>query len=112
MIKRLRQAVTFALLVFFAVENMLPAAIDSHAENFSIVDRVSTPTDHCNVFSWVLEENETEERDDQKTHSDQVAFVATSVIHAQASKAFLSLPLKSVLRCSQKLLRLIHLLRI
>jgi hypothetical protein len=109
MIKRFNQAVTFSLLVFFTTESILPA-IDSDAGKFSTVDRLSTPTDHCSVFSWILEETETEECD-SKTHGDQI-FCVVSSFHARGYEVLPFLPQEIVLYRNQKLLKLIHLLRI
>jgi hypothetical protein len=109
--KRLQQAVTLSLLIFFMVENMLPAFIDAHADKFSTFYRVSTPTEHCNVFSWILEENETEERDDHRTYSDQIICFVTSFT-LRGFEPVRNLPPESILSGSQKLLKLIHLLRI
>lgn len=74
---RFQQILTIFLLLLFPLENVANAAIESCAGGYSEVTTWSTDKDSFNFLSWILEENESEEKDDDK------------VFHGSPAPAFL-----------------------
>src|SRR4051794_17407532 len=75
MIIRLRQILTIFLLLLFSLENVANAAIDNACrENFSASHNISAQKESITIFTWIIEQNENEERDDDKAHGLAAAF--------------------------------------
>ena len=70
-IQRLRQVSTISILLFFSAENLVPCAINAGPEKYSVQDQYSPQKEHTTIFSWILEENESETRNDTKAYGLQ-----------------------------------------
>src|SRR5882724_1944614 len=83
MIIRLRQFLTIFLLLLFSLENVANASIyNAGRENFSVSHNVSTQKESLAIFTWIIEQNENEERDDDKTHGLAAEFAPVSLLKA------------------------------
>ncbi len=114
MINRLRQISTILLLLFFSLENVLLASPDTDPEKYSAYDQVSSQKEYPALFSWILEENESEERHDKAhgtpghvSHFSFTFFNLHSIANERIRPLDASLPAGS-----QQILKLIGLLRI
>ncbi len=114
MILRLRQILTISLLLFFSVENVLPVSTDTDPEQYSTYDQVSSQKEYPALFSWILEENESEERID-KAHgaSGDVSHPSFAFFnHHPIANVSLRLLASSLPVGRQQILKLIGRLRI
>ncbi|MEJ0056262.1 MAG: hypothetical protein WDN75_11750 [Bacteroidota bacterium] len=115
MISRLRQILTISLLLLFSLENVANAAFDAKPEKYSSSEQVSAHKENLTLFSWILEENENEERDDDKVHRPLADALVTSIIffeHRQTSEINFRVAPHPFLADNHQLLRLICRLRI
>ena len=114
MILRIRQILTILLLIFFSLENVVPACTDSEPEKYSTKDQVSSHKEYRTIFSWILEETESEERNDNKAHGalDVAHSSITPFTYHLISKVSLRPINSSVHGGSQQILKLIGRLRI
>ena len=114
MILRLRQILTISLLLFFSVENVLPVSTDTDPEQYSTYDQVSSQKEYPALFSWILEENENEERID-KAHgaSGDVSHPSSKLFNCHTIDNISLRPLEPLLPVrSLQILKLIGRLRI
>ena len=114
MINRLRQILTILLLLFFSLENVLLASSDTDPEKYSAYDQVSSQKEYPPLFSWILEENESEERND-KAHGPPgpVSHFSFTFFNLHSIANVLIRPLDSSLPAgNQQILKLIGRLRI
>ena len=114
MISRLRQILTILLLLSFSLENVLLASLDTDPEKYSTYDQVSSQKEYPPLFSWILEENENEERNDKAhgapgdvSHFSFTFFNLHSIANLSIPPLNTSLPAGS-----QQILKLIGRLRI
>lgn len=114
MISRLRQISTILLLLFFSLENVLLASSDTDPEKYSTCDQVSSQKEYPPLFSWILEENENEERND-KAHGvpGDVSHFSFTFFNLHSIAKLSIRPLNTSLPAgSQQILKLIGRLRI
>jgi|GEM_PF-4660684 len=114
MILRLRQILAISLLLFFSLENVLAVSTDTDPEKYSIEDQVSSQKEYPPLFSWILEENESEERID-KAHGapgDVSHLSLTRFNHYPIANVSLRSFDSSLPAGSQQILKLIGRLRI
>jgi hypothetical protein len=89
MIIRLRQILTVFLLLLFSLENVANAAIDNTCrENFSANQNLSAQKESVTIFMWIIEQNENEERDDDKTHGVIADFTLVPLSNTTLSNFF------------------------
>jgi hypothetical protein len=82
MISRLRQVLTVILLLLFSLENFANALVDdTSGEEFSVNHHLSTRKDNVTIFTWIIEQNENEEKSDDKAHGIAADLVPVSRFH-------------------------------
>ena len=65
MILRLRPVLTILLLLLFSLENVANGAMDVCSEKNQTRHHFSAQKENLTLFSYLIEENESEERDEQ-----------------------------------------------
>lgn len=110
MILRLRPVLTILLLLLFSLENVANGAMDVCSEKNQNLHHLSAQKENLTLFSFIIEENESEERTDDKANGHTLHLGSTrhtSLICSSIFKAGHLLPWHSRVPNNQQLLKLI-----
>ncbi len=115
MISKLRQILIISLLLLFSLENVANVAIDVSLDKYSTKDLLTADKENHTALSWILEEKENEERNDDKVHHGPANLAFTSQFASffpKISKSSLKTFPSPGSAGNQQLLKLIGRLRI
>ena len=101
---------TILLLLLFSLENVANGAMDVCSEKNPTRHHLSAQKENLTLFSYLIEENESEERNDEKADGHTLHLESTrhtSLICSSIFKAGHLLPWQSSVPNNQQLLRLI-----
>lgn len=110
MILRLRPVLTILLLLLFSLENVTYASMDPGREKYSDNHHFSRQKEKPVLLSFIIEENENEERNDDKVHGSATHNAPTVhplLVYHSISKTGHKQPGYSLLAGNQHILKLI-----
>ena len=107
MILRLRPVLTILLLLLFSLENVTYASMDAGREKYSDNHHFSTHKETPVQLSFIIEESENEERNDDKVPNHHAPTVHPLLVCHPVSKTGHKQPGYSLLTDNQHILKLI-----